>query len=120
MNWTNWLILAAVVVAFLLLKRLGQISARAARAHLEQGALVIDVRSEGEFSAAHLPRAINMPVDRIEAMAPQRLKDRNQVLLLHCQSGMRSAVARKRLAAMGYAHAFNLGSYGRAARIVGG
>ena len=119
MNWTGWLILLAVVAAFLLIRQIGQIPARAAREHLRHGAVVIDVRSEREYAAGHLRGAVNMPVDRIETMAPERLKDRNQVLLLHCHSGTRSAVARKKLARMGFARAFNLGSYGRAARIVG-
>jgi hypothetical protein len=33
---------------------------------------------------------------------------------------MRSGVARKKLTGLGYANAFNLGSYERAAQIVGG
>jgi rhodanese-related sulfurtransferase len=51
---------------------------------------------------------------------PRRVRDKNQALLLHCQSGMRSGVAKKKLKALGYANAFNLGSYGRAAQIVDG
>ncbi len=119
MTSTSWLILASIFVVFLLLRRVGQISARAARAYFEQGAQVIDVRSEAEFAARHLRGAINIPVDRIESIAPQRLKDRNQVLLLHCASGMRSATAQKELARMGFARAYNVGSYSRAARILG-
>jgi hypothetical protein len=33
---------------------------------------------------------------------------------------MRSSVAKKKLQGLGYANAFNLGSYGRAAQIVSG
>jgi phage shock protein E len=101
------------------MKRAGQISARDALAHLKAGALVIDVRSPGEFSADHLPRAINIPLDEIENSLPERVKDKKQVLLLHCASGMRSSVARGMLKRMGYANAYNLGSYGRAEKIVG-
>ena len=119
MNVTSIVILAAIVVVFLLIKQFSQISWRAAQEYLEQGAIVIDVRSEKEFAAGHLRRAINMPMDQIEAFAPQRLKDRNRVLLLHCQTGMRSSVAARRLKRMGYARAFNLGSFSRASRIVG-
>jgi rhodanese-related sulfurtransferase len=46
------------------------------------------------------------------------VRDKNQALLLHCQSGVRSGVARKKLIALGYPNAFNLGSYGRAMQIV--
>ena len=107
-------------VAFFLLKRSGQISSKDAEALLRNGALVIDVRSAGEYSSGHLPRAINLPLDDIEVSLPRRVRDKNQALLLHCQSGMRSGVAKKKLKALGYANAFNLGSYGRAAQIVDG
>ena len=59
-------------------------------------------------------------LDDIEVSLPRRVRDKNQALLLHCQSGMRSGVAKKKLKALGYANAFNLGSYGRAAQIVDG
>lgn len=119
MNWTSWLILLSIIVIFLLIRRIGQLSEPKAREFLQQGALVIDVRSEQEFAARHLRGAINIPVDRVDNLAPHRLKDRNQVLLLHCESGMRSAAARRKLARLGFTRAYNLGSYGRAARILG-
>ncbi len=117
MNATSVVVLAVLVAVFLLVKRIGQISLRAARDYVEKGATVIDVRTESEFAAGHLRGAVNMPLDRIEAMAALRLKDHNQVLLLHCQSGMRSAVAAKKLTRMGYTRTFNVGSYARAARM---
>lgn len=120
MDWIQWLIVAVAVVGFILWRRMGQIAPAAARAHLNNGALLIDVRSSGEFAGGHLPQAVNMPVHQIETVLPRRVKDRGQVLLLHCQSGMRSGVARRRLRALGYANTFNLGSYARARRIVSG
>jgi phage shock protein E len=87
---------------------------------LKNGALVIDVRTPGEFGSGHLPNAINLPVEGIEFTLPAQVNDKNKVLLLHCQSGMRSGMARKKLIAIGYTNAFNLGSYSRAAQIVGG
>jgi phage shock protein E len=118
MNWTPLLIIAAVVAVVLMLKKSGQISAQAALAHLKNGALVIDVRSRGEFGSGHLSRAINIPLDEIESAIPKRVKDKDQALLLHCASGMRSGVARGKLKSMGYTNAFNLGSHGRAEKIV--
>ena len=117
MDWTSVLIFAAIVVLFFLSNRVGLISAAAAKGHLKQGALIVDVRTVAEFNNGHLKRAINMPLDDIEMLAPQRVTDKRQVLLLHCQSGLRSGVARKKLVALGYTQAFNLGSYRRAARI---
>lgn len=119
MNWTAVLILVAIFVAYLLYQRSGLISVKDARAYLKSGALVIDVRTAGEFVAGHLPIAVNLPVSEIETSWSRRVKDKNQVLLLHCQSGARSGVAKKKLIALGCPNAFNLGSYARAARIVG-
>jgi phage shock protein E len=118
MNWTAICIILAVFLAFFLLKRASQISAKEALAHMKSGALVIDVRTPSEFSSGHLPSAINLPLDQIETALPRRVKDKSQALLLHCQSGMRSGVAKKKLIAQGYSNVFNLGSYDRAERIV--
>jgi phage shock protein E len=112
-------VIAVVIVVVFLLKRSGQISAQEARERLKDGALVIDVRSAGEFKAGHLSSAINIPLDQLEAALPLRVQDKNQVLLLHCQSGIRSGMAQKKLQAMGYAKAFNLGSLSHARDIVG-
>ena len=112
------IVLVILVTIYSIWKRASQISPRRAMAYLKDGALVIDVRSSAEFSSGHLPNAINLPLEEIETALPRRVKDKNQVLLLHCQSGMRSGVAKSRLTGLGYANAFNLGSYARAARIV--
>ena len=118
MHWTPFLILAVVVAVVIMMKKTSQISAKDALAHLKNGALVIDVRSPNEFSSGHLPKAINIPLDEIETALPKRVKDKNQILLLHCASGMRSGVAKQKLKGMGYANVFNLGSFGRAESIL--
>jgi len=119
MNWTTILVIAAIVAVFFMIKKSGQISAKDALEKLKNGALVIDVRSPGEFNSGHLAKAINIPLDEIETAVPKRVKDKNQVLLLHCASGMRSGMAKTKLMGMGYTNAFNLGSFGRAQEIVG-
>jgi len=120
MNWTTLLIVAVLLAAFIMIAKGGQISAKDATAYLKNGALVIDVRSPGEFNSGHLTNAINIPLDEIETALPKRVPDKSKVLLLHCASGMRSGVAQKKLNSLGYTNAFNLGSYGRAGRIVAG
>ncbi len=120
MNSTDVLIALAIVVAFIIYRRARLISVKEARTYLKNGAMVIDVRTAGEFVAGHLPIAVNLPVAEIESNWSRRIKDKNQVLLLHCQSGMRSATAKKKLIALGCPNAYNLGSYARAQRIVSG
>ncbi len=119
MDWIIVVITLALLVVFLLVKRTDEISENAAAEHLKQGALVIDVRSPVEFSSGHLRQAVNMPLAQIERLVERHVTEKDQVLLLHCQSGMRSGAAKKKLAALGYTRVFNLGSYERAARIAG-
>ncbi len=119
MNWSILLAVLLVIGVLFLLKRSSQVSAKQANEYLGAGALVIDVRSAAEFQGGHLSKAINIPLGDIEVSLPNRAKNKQQVLLLHCQSGMRSALAVKKVKALGYANAFNLGSYARAASIVG-
>ncbi|MHB1937530.1 MAG: rhodanese-like domain-containing protein [Acidobacteriaceae bacterium] len=119
MDWTTAFIIVTFAALYTL-RRAGQISHRDARIHLKNGALVVDVRSPAEFNSDHLPRAINLPLQEIETQLPLRVENRNQLLLLHCHTGIRSSLARKKLQAMGYANVFNLGSYGRATRVLSG
>ena len=118
MNWTTTLIIAAIVAVIVMIKKSGQISATDAFAKLKTGALVIDMRSPGELNSGRLPTAINIPLDEIETALPKRVKDKTQVLLLHCASGMRSSMAKRKLKGMGYPNGLNLGSYGRAESIL--
>lgn len=120
MNWTALFLFAAALLLVVILFHAGLISRRVAREHLKKGALVIDVRTPGEFAAGHLPDVIHLPLDGIETSLPKRVPDKNTVLLLHCQSGVRSGMAKRKLKAYGYTHAFNLGSLARAGKILSG
>ena len=115
-----FLVIAAVLVVIFRLKAAPGLSAEAARERLREGALLIDVRTVAEFQAGHLTNAVNIPLDQVKAELPRRVPDKSAVVLLHCQSGQRSGQAQAQLQAMGYTNAFNLGSYDRAAKIVGG
>jgi len=108
------------MVAGVVLKRMSFIAPAAARTLLQQGARVVDVRNAGEFAGGHLPEAINIPLGELRDSMPRHVKDKNQVLLLHCLSGTRSGIAKRQLKGMGYQNVFNLGSYGRARKILAG
>jgi len=118
MTLTTWIIIAAVVAAFLLFKHLTQVSPATTREWLDKGALVIDVRTEAEYREQHLPGAINIPLDRLGDEIGRHAASKEQPLLLHCRSGMRSGRGASALKQMGYRHVFNLGAYGRAAKIL--
>lgn len=118
MSWTSAILIVAVVALFIWLRRTGLVPFKAAVGYVKHGAMLIDVRSAPEYIAGHLPNAINMPLNEIEALVPRKVKDKNSILLLHCQSGGRSGTARKKLLAMGYLKTYNVGSYGRAEQVI--
>lgn len=118
MDWALVAAVAIVAIAYVFLRRSGQITAQDAEAYLKSGAPIVDVRTPAEYNASHIPGAINIPLDEIGATLPSRLPDKTQPILLHCQAGTRSGVAKRKLTALGYSKAFNLGSYTRAARLV--
>jgi phage shock protein E len=118
MRLSTWIILAVAIAAFLLYKRLTQLRPDAARDWLNKGAKVIDVRGEGEFQEKHLPGAVNIPLNRLRDEIARLAPNKEQPLLLHCLSGARSGMGAAMLKKMGYRNVFNLGSYGRAEKIL--
>lgn len=77
---------------------------------LQQGAIIVDVRSKGEYSSGHIKGSINIPVDALRQNLNQ-LKNKNQVIITCCASGMRSASAKSILKASGYTEVFNGGGW---------
>lgn len=117
MEWAIILIAAAAIV--LLLRRVALVPERDACDYIRQGGIIVDVRDRAEFEAGHATGAINLPLGDLPDAALSRFPDKDQVLLVHCLGGGRSAVARRRLKATGYTRVFNLGSYARTERIAG-
>jgi phage shock protein E len=99
-------------------KRASQIPSKEAQEYLRNGALIIDVRGANEFDSGHIIQAYNMPLDRVDTLVPSLVTDKSKVLLLHCSTGVRSNLAKKKLEALGYKNVFNMGSYERAQKIV--
>lgn len=120
MSATAFFIALGLLVLYIAYKQTGQLPIKQARGFLEKGALVIDVRTPAEYDTGHLSQSVNIPLDTIEGVVASRVRNRSQVLLLHCQSGFRSKTAVKRLQGLGYKNAFNMGSYARAFNIVSG
>ena len=118
MKSVSALLVLVVLLSLTLACRAGKVDPSVVREKIKAGALVVDVRSPGEFGSGHLSAALNLPLDEIATALPRRVPDKNQVLLLHCQSGIRSSLAKQKLRRLGYARAFNLGSFARARRLV--
>lgn len=103
---------AALVIAFMVVKRLGQISATQARTLLSNGGRLIDVRSPSEFASGHLPNAINVPLQVLPSKVGT-LGSKDTPLVLYCASGTRSALARSSLKGLGFTQVYNLGAMSR-------
>ncbi|MFC5821763.1 Inner membrane protein YgaP [Nonomuraea coxensis DSM 45129] len=59
--------------------------------------LVVDVRTPGEFDAAHIDGAINLPLDQVDTHLRRIVSDAGGRMLLICQSGGRATQAHKKL-----------------------
>ncbi|WP_406610284.1 rhodanese-like domain-containing protein [Agarivorans sp. JK6] len=75
----------------------------------QQHAILIDVRSEGEFSQGHLSNAHNIPHTVIAQQITAITKDKSQPIVVYCRSGNRSGYALQVLQAMGYQQVVNGG-----------
>ena len=77
---------------------------------VKAGAIILDVRSKGEYSGGHIKGSINIPVDQL-AENLGKLKDKNKTIITCCASGMRSATAKSILISKGYADVHNGGGW---------
>lgn len=79
------------------------------KALLQNGAMIIDVRTAGEFNGGHIKDAINIPVDRISSKIND-IKKKGKPVITCCASGMRSGSATSVLKQAGV-EAYNGGSW---------
>jgi phage shock protein E len=77
---------------------------------ITEGAVIIDVRSAGEFASGHAKGAVNIPLDQLESKLA-RIKGYQKPVILCCASGMRSARAKSFLAGQGVANLHDAGSW---------
>ena len=68
----------------------------------QDGYIILDVRTEEEYSEGHIPGAILIPDYEIKEKAEEILLDKEQLLLVYCRSGRRSKNASENLVEMGY------------------
>jgi phage shock protein E len=118
--WVFYVLVVIGIVGFMLMRRAGQVPVKEGQELMKRGAMVIDVRTPAEFSTGHLSQAFNMPMDELEGMLPNQVKDKSRVILVHCKTGLRSKKAKSLLTRRGYTNVFDLGSYERAFKVVSG
>jgi phage shock protein E len=81
-----------------------------AREKIRQGALVVDVRTPGEFADGHYPGAINIPLGDIEANIG-RFGRADRPVVVYCRSGNRSGQAKTILESRGFIDVTNGGAF---------
>lgn len=67
--------------------------------HTASSLFIVDVREADEYHAGHIPGAINLPLSTI---APDQLPQDYPKIYIHCQGGVRSLKAIKKLLDAGY------------------
>ena len=88
-----------------------QITAQEAKAIMdsEKDYVIIDARTEEEFSAGHIPNAILIPEYEIADRAATELPDKDMLILVYCRSGRRSKIASEELVKLGYTNVKEFG-----------
>jgi len=77
---------------------------------LQEGGVVVDVRSKVEYAGGHIKGSRNIPLPTLNSGSPL-LKDNNQPIITCGASGMRSASAKSLLRSKGYTNVHNGGSW---------
>ncbi len=84
-----------------------------ARRMVQEGALLLDVRSLEEWDAGHLPGAHHLPVGELEGRLPEVAEltggDKSRGIVTYCMSGGRAGRAKALLEKAGYRNVTNLG-----------
>jgi rhodanese-related sulfurtransferase len=86
-----------------------------AKSMIENGAMVVDVRSQTEFASECIEHTVNLPLEDLDDNTD---KFKGQTALVFCSSGTRSHIAMEKLKQYGVENVFNLGSFARAKELL--
>lgn len=77
---------------------------------VKKGAIVLDVRTKGEYAGGHIKGSLNIPLDQLmDKLA--FIKGKQKPIITCCASGMRSASAKRILKSSGLTEVFNGGGW---------
>ena len=74
----------------------------------KNGAFIVDVRNNREYSEGHIIGSINIAEYEIKEKFERKIPNKKSIIVLYCLSGNRSMQALKKLKKMGYMHVYNL------------
>jgi len=73
------------------------------------GAYIVDVRTDDEYSQLHITGSIHIPVDEIETKLEEMIPDKSSEIIFYCAKGVQAQKALEKALLMGYKKVYNLG-----------
>ena len=78
---------------------------------INDGSILVDVRTEDEYNEEHIDGALLLSLDTItEESAVDVIDSKDSYIILYCQSGNRSHQALEKLEELGYTNVYELGA----------
>lgn len=78
---------------------------------INDGAILLDVRTKEEYDEKHIDGASLLPLDTIDIDSiSQIVSEKDTPIIVYCRSGNRSKQAREKLIALGYSKVYDLGA----------
>lgn len=78
---------------------------------INDGAILLDVRTKEEYNEKHIDGASLLPLDKIDIDSiSQIVSEKDTPIIVYCRSGNRSQQAREKLIALGYSKVYDLGA----------
>ena len=71
--------------------------------------VLLDARTEEEFSEGHIPGAVLIPHYEVSEKAEEKIPEKDVPVLVYCRSGNRSKTASKALVDLGYSEVYEFG-----------
>jgi len=84
---------------------------------IDNGAVIIDVRTVQEYRSGHVSGSVNIPLDTLKGSIKKIKKD--TPIIVCCASGMRSGAAKSVLLGSGFKEVYNAGSWTKLRKYVG-
>lgn len=78
---------------------------------INEGAILVDVRTKDEYNTKHISGAVLLTLDTIDEETTADIVDNKDTpIIVYCQSGNRSSQALTKLESLGYTEVYDLGS----------
>ena len=84
---------------------------------MEEGGVIVDVRTTHEFRQGHIKGSVNIPLNNLKTDSKKLKKD--QPVILCCASGIRSGQAKGMLKSTGFGKVYNGGGWMNLERKIG-